>query len=144
MNLPTYMSGVLLNRAHKLVRIRVYEVLEKHELTPTYWSILGATNQSPEGIRLSSVAELLEVKAPMITTEAVGLINRELIRRIPHHSDGRAKLLVITPKGKKLAKLVEQELNQEVGRLMNGLTSEEIANFQKALEAIIHNSKNNT
>ena len=141
MNLPTYMSGVLFSKAHKLVRTRVYEVLEIYDLNPTYWSILGATVQAPEGIRLSHVASLLGVKAPVVTTEASELINRGLIRRIPHHTDGRAKLLVITPKGKKLAATIERELNQQVGSLLDGLTPAEIVTFQKALQTVIHNSE---
>lgn len=144
MNLPTYMSGVLFTKAHRLVRVRVYEVLDNHDFNPTYWSILGATMQAPEGIRLANVASMLGVKAPVVTTEAGELIDRGLIRRIPHHSDGRAKLLVITPKGKKLAAIIERELNTQVGRLLQGLTSSEIGAFQKTLQAIIDNSKNNT
>jgi DNA-binding MarR family transcriptional regulator len=123
------------------VRLRVYEVLEKHDLNPTYWSILGATTQAPDGIRLTNVAELLGVKAPMVTTEATELINRGLIRRIPHHTDGRAKLLVATPKGNKLAKIVESELNTEITRLLEGLSMNEIASFQKTLQTIIDNSQ---
>ena len=138
------MSGVLFTKAHKLVRIRVYEVLEKHNFNPTYWSILGATTQSSEGIRLTNVAAMLGVKAPVVTTEAQELINRDLIRRIPHHTDGRAKLLVITPKGKALAKAIEAELNTEVGRLLKGLTVDEIATFQKILQTIIGNSEKST
>jgi DNA-binding MarR family transcriptional regulator len=144
MNLPTYMGGVLFTKAHKLVRIRVYEVLEKYDLNPTYWSILGATMQASEGIRLTTVATQLGIKPPMVTTEATELIKRGLIRRIAHHSDGRAKLLVITPKGSKLANTVEAELNTEVGRLLSGLSREEIAVFQKTLQVIIDNSVKNT
>ncbi len=135
------MSGVLFTKAHKLVRIRVYSVLEKHNLNPTYWSILGATTQSPEGIRLSNVASMLGVKAPVVTTEAQELINKGLIRRIPHHSDGRAKLLVITPKGKEFAKIIEAELNIEISSLLSGLTPHEIESFQKTLQTIITNSE---
>ncbi len=131
----------MFSKAHKLVRIRIYGVLDKYKLNPTYWSILNATNHSEEGIRLTNVAALLEVKPPMVTTEAAVLINKGLIRRIPHHTDGRAKLLIVTPKGKKLAAHIEQELNGEIQQLVQGLTQEEIANFQKALETIISNSQ---
>jgi MarR family transcriptional regulator for hemolysin len=141
MNLATYMSGVLFTKAHKIVRIKSYEVLRKYDLNPTYWSILSVTTQSPEGIRLANVASMLGVKAPVITTESSALIERNLIRRIPHHSDHRAKLLVITQKGKKLTQIIENELNHEVGGLLDGLTTEEMMAFQKTLQTIINNSK---
>lgn len=141
MNLPTYMSGVLFSKAHRQVRTRVYEVLAVYELNPIHWSILGATMQAPEGTRLSNVASLLGVQAPVVTTEANELIKQGLISRIPHHTDGRAKLLVITPKGKKIAATIENELNVEVGSLLHGLTPEEIKTFQKALQTIVDNSE---
>ena len=71
MNLPTYMSGVLFTKAHKLVRIRVYEVLERYDLNPTYWSILGATAQAKEGI------SLLELKAEPLLALAEMIITRK-------------------------------------------------------------------
>ena len=95
--------------------------------------------QAPEGIRLTTVAAQLGIKPPMVTTEATYLINRGLIRRIAHHTDGRAKLLVITPKGSKLATVVEHELNSQVGQLFDGLTPDEALTFQKTLQTIIDN-----
>lgn len=140
MHIPTYTSGLLFTTAHKAVRVRIYNVLEKYELNPTDWSILGATAQASEGIRLARVAELVGMTAPMITIIADGLTEKGLIRRVPHHTDGRAKLLVMTPRGKKLAMTIEQELSTEIQSLLAGLRPEEIATFQKTLETIIHNA----
>lgn len=140
MTIPTYTSGVLFTRAHKIVRARIYSLLEKYELNPTYWSILGATMQAGEGIRLAKVAEIVGVKAPLITVMAGELADKGLIRRVPHHSDKRAKLLVLTPKGKKLSLQIESELNQEIRQLMEGVSSSEAAAFQKTLETIIRNA----
>lgn len=142
MNLPTYTSGLLFTKAHKIVRARIYTVLEEYELSPIHWSILGTTSQAQEGIRLTNVAALIGVKAPMITTEANALITRGLIKRIPHHTDGRAKLLVATTAGNKMAGEVEARLNTEVGHLLHGLTKSDVAAFQKSLETIIHNANN--
>lgn len=134
------MSGMLFTRAHKAVRARIYKALEKYELNPTYWSIFGATLNAPEGIRLARVAELLDVKAPMVTVIADELIERGFIARIPHHTDGRAKLLIVTPKGKKIAQKIEAELDQEIQNLLIGASPEELISFQKTLEIIIANS----
>jgi DNA-binding MarR family transcriptional regulator len=64
-----------------------------------------------------------------------------LIKRIPHHTDRRAKLLVITPKGKKLTAAIELELNNEIKHLLSGISDNEAAAFQKTLETIIHNAE---
>ncbi len=141
MNISTATSGILFTKAHKIARNRACAVLAKHELNPTYWFILAAALESPEGIRLSNVATLLGVKAPLITTQAGDLISRGLIRRIAHHTDGRAKLLVITAQGKQLAATIEQELSAAISVLMAGLSQAEIAVFQKTLQTIIANDQ---
>jgi DNA-binding MarR family transcriptional regulator len=136
------MSGLLFTKAHKAVRSRIYDLLERYDLNPSYWSIIGATVQAPEGLRLTSVAKKMGVKAPMVTMLATDLIEKGIITRVPHHTDGRAKLLVITPKGKKLAERVEAELDLEVGSLLKGLSEQELAMFQKTLETILRNTAN--
>jgi DNA-binding MarR family transcriptional regulator len=140
MTQASYASGLLFTQAHKVVRDRIYHILEKYELTPSYWSILGITVHAPEGIRLAAVAKEMEVKAPLVTMLSDDLVKNELIVRIPHHTDGRAKLLVATAKGKKLVQEVESELSKEIECLMYGITSSEAAIFQKSLEAIIANA----
>lgn len=132
-------DGLLFTKAHKAVRARIYHVLDEYHLTPTDWSILSVTAQAAEGIRLINVASQLDVKAPMVTTEAAHLINLGLIRRVQHHSDKRAKLLVVTAKGKRLSKLIEQQLETAQQQMLKGLNDKEIATFQKVLETLIHN-----
>jgi len=141
MQIPTYTSGLLFTKAHKAVRLRIYDVLEKYDLNPTYWSILGATAQASEGIRLARVAEIVDMTAPMITVMANDLTEKGLIKRVPHHSDGRAKLLVMTPRGKKLAAAIEEELAATIAGLLRGLSSAEIVTFQKILAIIISNAE---
>lgn len=137
----TYTSGLLFTRAHKAVRACIYAKLETYELTPSYWSILGITVGAPEGIRLASVAKQMDVKAPLVTMLAGDLIERGLITRVPHHTDKRAKLLVATSKGKKLAERVETELAVDIARLMHGVSAADAAAFQRTLETIITNAE---
>jgi DNA-binding MarR family transcriptional regulator len=141
MSVPTYVAGQLFTKAHRLVRVKIYDVLGEYELNPTSWSILGATLQADGGTRLASVATSLSVKPPLVTMLADELISRGLIKRIPHHTDRRAKLLVITQKGKKLSQEIETRLNQEIGTLLSGLSVADITAFQRVLETIIQNAE---
>ena len=136
----TYQSGILFNQAYRLVRTRIYEVLEPFGLNPSYWSILDATLAAPEGIRLATVAKIMDVKAPLITMLSNDLIEMGLIKRVPHHSDKRAKLLVITPLGRKVCQEIEQKVGATIAQLLNGLKASEIQTFQKALGVIIENA----
>ncbi|HWT55444.1 MAG TPA: MarR family transcriptional regulator [Candidatus Microsaccharimonas sp.] len=140
MTIPSYQSGLLFTKAHRLVRERVYTVLELYQLTPTLWSLLSMVLREPDGIRSATVAKELGVKPPMVTMMADSLIELELIQRVPHHTDGRVKLLAVTAKGKKIAKEVENKLNGEIGYLMKGLSPQDIATFQHVLVTIISNA----
>ena len=140
MTQSTYASGILFTRAHKAVRTCIYETLEKYDLNPSYWSILGITGQASEGIRLAAVAKQMDVKAPLVTMLANELIEKDLITRVPHHTDGRAKLLGLTSKGKKLTTQIEIELDTQIKVLLTGASEQDITGFQRTLEVIIDNA----
>lgn len=142
MTQPSYQSGLLFNQAHKLVRQRIYDILEQYRLNPSYWAILSAAVNAPEGIRLASVARLMDVKAPLITVLANDLIQMGLIDRVPHHTDKRAKLLVASRHGKKTAAEIESRLSSEIDGLLRGVSAADILTFQRTLEAIITNAQN--
>ncbi|MDB5184720.1 MAG: MarR family transcriptional regulator [Candidatus Saccharibacteria bacterium] len=137
----TYQSGLLFTQAHKAVRVHIYRILEQYGLNPSYWALLSAAVNSEEGIRLASVARLMDVKAPLITVLADDLLEMGLINRVPHHTDKRAKLLVATAKGKKLSTEIESLLSNEISLLMDGVTPADAQAFQRTLEAIISNAR---
>ena len=141
MNLPSYVSGTIYVKANRTLRMRITACLQRHDLTPTTWSLLGIVLSSPDGVRLNKVASLLNVKAPLVTMLAHGLIRQGLINRIPHHLDKRAKLLVMTPKGKNYMKTVEAEMNQELAQLLKGVTQHDLDSYKKVLDTIIQNGK---
>lgn len=140
MSQSSYTSGLLFTKAYKAVRTAIYDVLEKYEMSPSYWSILGIAVAAPEGVRLASVAKEMDVKAPLVTMLANELIEMGLILRVPHHTDKRAKLLVATNKGKKVAMQVETELTMQIAKVMHGVSASDVAGFRRTLEAIIANT----
>jgi DNA-binding MarR family transcriptional regulator len=139
MSMPSYLSGAVFTKAYKVLREHVVACLSRYELSPTSWSFLGAVMDSPDGIRPVIVAQHLSVKAPLITVLSRNLIARDLVKLMPHHLDGRAKLLVITPKGKKYVQAVEKDMEQTLHRLLEGLTQDDLGAYRKVLETIIAN-----
>ncbi len=141
MTTPSYNYGILFTKAYRVLRSSVYASLGKYNLNPTEWSLIGLVHDSKDGIRLSEVANILDVKAPAVTMMADTLINRKLIVRIPNQIDARAKLLVITPIGKSTVKKVEQTLEIDLKPLLNGLSRDDLEIYAKVLETIIKNGK---
>ncbi|HET7630260.1 MAG TPA: MarR family transcriptional regulator [Candidatus Saccharimonadales bacterium] len=140
MNIPSYMSGTIFAKAHKALRQAVRGCLNQHGLTPTDWNFLGAVLNAPDGIRLVKLADHLGVKAPLVTAIANRLIAQGLVQRIPHHTDRRAKLLVITPEGKRFVDRVERDMDGALKQLMTGVSVDDLTAYQRVLDTIIINS----
>jgi DNA-binding MarR family transcriptional regulator len=142
MNIPSYVSGTIYVTAYRTLRGRIATCLQRYELTPTTWSLLGIVMQARDGVRLNESARILSVKAPLVTMLANDLIERGIIARIPHHIDKRAKLLVMTTKGKKFVAGVEREMDKELKYLLNGVTEHDLKSYKKVLDTIIANGEN--
>ena len=139
MDIPSYLSGALYIKSYKILRENVGQCLARYGISPTEWSFLGAIASSPDGIRPVALAGRLNVKAPLITVMANRLLKRGSVKRIPHHSDGRAKLLVLTPQGKQFMKSVEKDMDATLLRLLDGLTKSDLDAYKKVLDTIISN-----
>jgi len=141
MDIPSYLSGALFMKAYRLLRIEVATCLRRYNLTPTSWVLLGITKQAKDGIRLSEVATQMSVKAPLVTILAQTLVADGHIQLISHHSDGRAKLLVLTPSGKDFVKKVELSMDALLTDMLKGANESDLNGFKKVLETLVGNSK---
>ena len=139
MNLPTYITGTVQTQAYQALREHVYGVLSEYDLTPSYWSMLGIIMEARNGVRQAEIARAMHVKAPLITVMARQLQKREIVQSVQNQFDARAKLLAITPEGKKFVKTVEQALYKELNGLLTGLTEKDLMTYHKVLTTIIAN-----
>lgn len=140
MNIPTYLSGALFMKAYRLLRFNVTTCLNNFSINPTSWVLLGIIRETKDGIRLAEVANIMNVKAPLVTTLVQDLIAKDLIELLPHHTDKRVKLLLLTPTGKIFIKKVEVALEKSLRDILAGTTDTELAAFETVLEAIVRNS----
>ncbi|MDL2363013.1 MAG: MarR family transcriptional regulator [Patescibacteria group bacterium] len=139
MNLPTYITGSMQSQAYRTLREHVYTVLEQYELTPTYWSMLGSIIEAKDGVRQVEIARELHVKAPLITAMAKHLEDRNIVQIVQNQFDARAKLLALTPEGKKLIKQIETDLHSHLQQLLTGLTEDDMKTYHKVLTTIVAN-----
>lgn len=141
MNLPTYIAGSTQSKAYRLLREYVYEALGEYDLKPSYWTMLGLLAQAKDGIRQVEIAHEMHVKAPLVTAMAKHLQDRQLVQSVQNQFDARAKLLALTPAGKKFVKMVEADLNRSLMGLLSGLTELELQAYFKVLQTIIANDE---
>jgi DNA-binding MarR family transcriptional regulator len=141
MNMPTYIAGTLQTRAYAILRKHVYDVLDTDDITPSHWSMLGIIVEARDGIRQSEVAKAMSVKPPLITVMVRYLEGMGLVQTVSNQFDARAKLLSVTPEGKKFIKQTDLALRKQLNRLLTGLTDNDLAAYQKVLTTVIANDK---
>lgn len=141
MDLPTYIIGTDQTKAYRLLREHVYSVLTQYDLSPSYWSMLGIIIQARDGVRQAEIARSMRVKAPLITTMARQLQSKGIVQSVQNQFDARAKLLALTPNGKKFMKIVETELHADLSKLLVGLTENDLMTYHKVLTTIIANDE---
>lgn len=141
MELPTYMTGSVQTKAYAILRENVYDVLEKYDLIPSYWSMLGIIIEARDGIRQADIAKAMNVKPPLITVMVRKMQARGIVQTVQNQFDARAKLINITPEGKKLIRSAENDLHKRLDSLLKGLTENDLLTYHKVLSTIIANSK---
>jgi DNA-binding MarR family transcriptional regulator len=102
-------------RSYQLLVDQVNDVMRDHGLTFARYEVLAWLATDPEEpLTLSWISKTLRIPPATVTN----LIDRHeaegLLRRVPHPSDARTTLAVITPRGRKLVDGATQDLNTRV------------------------------
>lgn len=127
-------------KAYRVLRQGVTDCLSQFSINPTAWMLLGALAGSSSGLQSSELADILNVKAPLVTVLVRALTHKDLIHTIPQPNDRRAKVIVLTQKGKHFVEKVEAAMNQELDRLLHGISRPDLEAYRRVLESIITNA----
>ncbi len=102
-------------RSYQLLSDQVAEVMRNHGLTFARYEVLAWLSTDPESARtLSWISRTLRIPPASVTDIIDRLEEEKLVRRVPHPSDARATLAVITPRGERVATDATVELNSTV------------------------------
>ena len=141
MNTALHTAGLIQTQAYRILQHRLNSCLQTHGLNQGQWTMLGVVADAKSGIRLNTTAQILGVKAPLITAMANELIERGFLDRCCHEHDKRAKQLTVTPAGAQLLETVRVNLSAMLCNLLDGLSRQELAAYRKVLETIISNNQ---
>lgn len=142
MTAALHIAGLLQTKSYRILQAQVTGCLQTYGLNHSQWVMLGVAANAEGGIRLNRTADILGVKAPLITAMANELIDRGLMDRVVHRRDKRAKLLAATEKGKQLLDDVQKDVSSVLRQLLAGLSDDDLETYKKVLTTIIANSQN--
>jgi len=105
-----------------------------HELAPHQVSVLGRLARGP--LTPGELADLERVSAPSITRTVNCLVDKGLITRADNPSDGRSKMLSISPEGRDVLGRVGHARDDWMVRRLAGLTADERETLRAATELL--------
>ena len=89
--------------------------MRSHDLTFARYEVLTWLATDPESsLTLSWISKTLRIPPATVTDIIDRLEDEKLVRRVPHPSDARTTLAVITPRGRKAAMDATRDLNSTV------------------------------
>jgi DNA-binding MarR family transcriptional regulator len=102
-------------RSYQLLNDQVTKVMRRYDLTFARYEVLTWLATDPESsLTLSWISRTLRIPPATVTNIIDRLEADKLVRRVPHPSDARTTLAVITPRGRKLALDATEDLNTNV------------------------------
>jgi len=87
-------------------------------------------------ITLKQLADVTGSDAPAITVAVNDLENRGLVERYPHPENRRAKLVSLTPAGRRLVELVRRTIYADAPPAIQNLSKTDLAHLRRILERI--------
>ena len=103
------------------------------ELGLSFARVRALRRLAPEPLTLRALSEALAADPPYVTLMIDDLEERGLVERRPHPDDRRAKLVSLTPAGRKLAEQADEILDSPP-KALGDLTAAELKIFLKILD----------
>lgn len=102
-------------RSFELLSAEVDLVMKRHDLTFARYEVLTWLATDPESsLTLSWISKTLRIPGATVTNLIDRLELDKLIRRVPHPTDARTTLAVITARGRKVTSAATADLNTTV------------------------------
>jgi len=136
---PTYLTGILQARSYRNLRIIMTKALGKYKISMTEWAILGLMYED-SSISLKKIAEILDVKASLITSLIKTLMKKELLSITINQNDKRGREINLTINGLKKVPEIEIILRDKFKKLLNDVSYIDLLTYIRIL-SIVANTK---
>ena len=131
--------AALLNISFSRVEAMLMNELHKNGFTdirPVHGKIFGYINRQ-EGSQMVELAQRSKVSKQFMSQLVHELTNMGYIEKTAHHSDKRAQLIVLSPKGVQLLEAADQAFQRIETRFKAQLTADRYEVLRQCLEQII-------
>lgn len=135
--LTSYQKARLQVVGYRLIQARVNELLSEHGINTSQWIIMGWLHDHPKGLRVTALAEILNVETPLITSLLQPLHGAGHITLRTDPADKRAKLAQLSGAGSKLVPELERAMLAHLSLYDQALSPAEMSTYFSALERFV-------
>lgn len=136
LRISTYTSLLLQSQAVRTLKKNYNSILSEYNLSVTEWMLIGQLYDEKE-LQASEIAEILDVKPPLVTNLIAQLEKKELVVRKKDSKDSRAKVIVMSKKTEELVPKIEDDLKKTMKKSLGKTSLNDLLNYQKVLENIV-------
>jgi DNA-binding MarR family transcriptional regulator len=132
------MSGYLVKRAQSVINLSLEQIVSKHGLGIPQYVVLALLAETP-GLPNAELARKAFVTPQSMNEVLQQLEASGLVERQPSPSNARILNAQLTQRGEKKWRSVNDDVLDLEGRLLLGLSRDEVRALNRSLEAIIRN-----
>lgn len=138
----TYRTGILQATAYRNLREFMAKTLDPHGITCAEWSILGIVHEESKngGIRVSLLAELLNVQTSFVTNMVRKLQKQGFVKHTFDDDDGRVRLIIGTDSGHLKVIEIESTLRRDMKDWLVDIKPQDLITYIYVLKKIADNS----
>jgi|TARA_R110000851_G_scaffold169780_1_gene316021 MarR family transcriptional regulator for hemolysin len=129
-----------LGRLHRLWRTAADVELIPLGLTHPRWTALWKLLRLGDDVSQKVLADALEIELPSLMRTLGQLEAQGYIKRRCCENDKRARIVSLTPQGIDILKQIETRIMQIRAELLNGISSQELSEFERVISLISDNA----
>ncbi|MCH1930284.1 transcriptional regulator SlyA [Shewanella sp. A25] len=129
-----------LGRLHRLWRTVADMELIPLGLTHPRWTALWKLLRLGDNVSQKVLADALEIELASLMRTLGQLEEQGLVERHCCQTDKRARIVSLTPSGKEVLKLMETRIIKVRGELLNGVSADELSEFERLISLISDNA----
>ncbi|AZG74574.1 transcriptional regulator SlyA [Shewanella livingstonensis] len=129
-----------LGRLHRLWRTAADVELIPLGLTHPRWTALWKLLRLGDNVSQKVLADALEIELPSLMRTLGQLEEQAYVKRRCCDNDKRARIVSLTPQGIDILKQIETRIMQIRAELLDGISSQELSEFERVINLISDNA----
>lgn len=136
-----------MNYCSKLLKNKLNKELEIEDITVAQFAVIKdiEMNSRIDGLEVNvtavEISERLDMDKPTISGIINRLVDKGYLEKLPHPTDGRSSILILTDSCIEKLSILENINNKVVSEALEGLRETDLIIFQNILNQIIENIK---